>query len=200
MDEVMNFHIHVEKLSKKISSRIGMIQRASKYLEIKYRKIIFNSMVLPYFDYCSHIWSNIDAKIKNIIIRLHKRGCKMILKVPKLTPTDDVLKELNWSSLQDRWNKNKMCFMYKVLQNDCPAYLQDYLLKWTSATTMAHDMHRAKLCTCQRYRVKVADEQWHIQEPKTGTHYQSDYENQRHMISSNQNFTNVHNYITYVLI
>jgi hypothetical protein len=137
MDENMSFNSHVEKLSKKISSRIGMISRATKYLTLEYRKVLFNAMVLPYFDYCSHVWSNINVKERNVLVRLHKRGCRMILKVPKLTPTEDVLKELQWSSIEKRWVKNKACFMYKMLKGKHPDYMVKYF-------TESKDVHNHK--------------------------------------------------------
>ena len=88
-------------------------------------------MVLPHFDYCAHIWNNTDMKAKNIIIRLHKRGCRMILRVPKMTPTQDVLRELKWCSLQDRWDKSKNCFMNKLINKQCPDYstMKEYFVK-----------------------------------------------------------------------
>ncbi len=129
MDEILSFTTHVDKLSKKISSRIAMIQRASGYLTLENKKILFNTMVLPYFDYCSHVWSNVNSKTRNKLVRLHKRGCRMLLKVPKMTPTEDVLRQLSWGTLEKRWEKNRACFVYKMLNNEHPDYMTNYFVE-----------------------------------------------------------------------
>ena len=106
-----------------------MIQRASKYLSLEYRKMLFNAMVLPYFDYCSHVWSKLTKGRRTILIKLHKRGCRMLLRVPQRTPTVDVLKELKWCTLEKRWEKNQACIMYKVLNGNCPEYMKNYFVE-----------------------------------------------------------------------
>ncbi len=66
LDEVMTYKEHVSKVVKKISSRIGVLSK-------DYRKQLFNTIVLPHFDYCSQVWSNSTKSVLDPIIKLQKQ-------------------------------------------------------------------------------------------------------------------------------
>ena len=40
-------------------------------------------------------------------------------------PTKEIFRELNWQSLPDRWEKNKLMFMHKVKSNELPASMNN---------------------------------------------------------------------------
>ncbi len=50
LDEVMTDKEHVSKVAKKISSRIGFSSKVVRYVTLDYRKLLFNTIVLPHFD------------------------------------------------------------------------------------------------------------------------------------------------------
>ena len=56
MDININWHTHVEKNSKKISSKIGILCRVKPFLT----NTMFNSIVIPHFTYCEIIWASSD--------------------------------------------------------------------------------------------------------------------------------------------
>ena len=51
LDSSLKFTCHISKMSSKISSAIGVISRVSRYLPVVQRKMLYNAMVLPYFNY-----------------------------------------------------------------------------------------------------------------------------------------------------
>ncbi len=51
LDEVMLYKEHVSKVVKKISSKIGVLCKDVRYVTLDYRKLLFNTIVLPHFDY-----------------------------------------------------------------------------------------------------------------------------------------------------
>ncbi len=92
LDEVMTYKEHVSKVVKKISSRIGVLSEVVRYVTLDYRKLLFNTIVLPHFDYCSQVWSNSTKSVLDPIIKLQKRDSRML--------TEHVFKELKWTFIQ----------------------------------------------------------------------------------------------------
>ncbi len=99
LDEVMTYKEHVSKVVKKISSRIGVLSKVVRYGTLDYRKLLFNTIVLPHFDYCSQVWSNSIKSVLDPIIKLQKRNGRMLIGALRLTPTEHVFKELKWTDI-----------------------------------------------------------------------------------------------------
>ena len=53
IDENLAWKENIDNLSVKVSRAIGVIRRAKKYVKQDALKLMYNSLVLPYFDYCS---------------------------------------------------------------------------------------------------------------------------------------------------
>ena len=87
LDSSLKFTCHISKMSSKISSAIGVISRVSRYLPVVQRKMLYNAMVLPYFNYCSITWATADQKHLDVLERLQKRAGRMVLGVPSRTST-----------------------------------------------------------------------------------------------------------------
>ena len=85
LDSSLKFTSHISQMSSKISSAIGVVSRVSRYIPVVQRKMLYNAMVLPYFNYCSVMWSTADQKHLDVLERLQKRAGRMVLGVPSRT-------------------------------------------------------------------------------------------------------------------
>ncbi len=126
LDEVMIYKEHVSKDVKKISSRIGVLSKVVRYVTLDYRKLLFNTIVLPHFDYCSQVWSSSTKSVLDPIIKLQKRGGRNIIGAPKLTPTEHVFKELKWTDISTLWQQQKLCMVFKISKGDVLEYMLNY--------------------------------------------------------------------------
>ena len=52
VDENLCWNNHIDDISNKISRRLGVLKRVSSLLDINTAKLLFNSLILPIFDYC----------------------------------------------------------------------------------------------------------------------------------------------------
>ena len=102
-----------------------MTNSISKYLSIQNRKLLFNALVLPHFDYCSSVWSNATNSNLETLVKLYKRAGRMLLGVPWTTPTSEVLTSLGWTTLVDRWKYNKCSTLFNVLLSKNPSYIYE---------------------------------------------------------------------------
>ena len=65
IDDELNWSSQVDKLTTTTQRNISVIRRAKIYLAQNSLKLLYNSLVLPHFDYCSAVWSNINLKLLN---------------------------------------------------------------------------------------------------------------------------------------
>ncbi len=56
---------------------------------------------------------------------MQNRAARIITGRPYDIPAKEIFRELNWQSLPDRWEKNKLMFMHKVKSNELPASMNN---------------------------------------------------------------------------
>ena len=133
LDENLNFSEHLVETAKKISSRIGVLGRVRKFLPIKYRVMLYNALILPFFDYASTAWSNTLAKHTDPLVSLHGRAARLIVGV---SHTEEAIGALKWISLTDRWLCHRAVMMFKVAGGLVPDS-SVVSLNWMSITLKA---------------------------------------------------------------
>ena len=52
---------HVDKLNSKVSSRIGVLKRIRPFLDVPMAKPLYNTTILPLFDYCDVAWDSCNV-------------------------------------------------------------------------------------------------------------------------------------------
>ena len=110
VDSHISWSEHVDALSKKVSSRIGLMSRIRNYLDSSTSKLIYNPIVLPLFDYCDVVWDCCNASSKVKLQNLQNRARKVILKSE--SPQSKGL------TLDERRRFHKAAFMYKCLHHE----------------------------------------------------------------------------------
>ena len=58
IDSHLDYNVHLDKLCKNISSKLALLKRIKRYLNLDYRKLFYNGYVLPLINYCIVVWSN----------------------------------------------------------------------------------------------------------------------------------------------
>ena len=83
-------------------------------------KIMYNTLVLPHFDYCSLVWHNCSQMLKSKIQRLQNRAARVKTGDTHDTRSKDVLSKLSWSTLDERRCSQTTSFVTKALGKKCP--------------------------------------------------------------------------------
>ena len=74
IDEDLNWKEHILYVKSKISKNIFILYRARKLFNDKITRILYCSLILPYFTYCVEIWGNTYKTNLNTIIMLQKKS------------------------------------------------------------------------------------------------------------------------------
>ena len=64
--------------AQRFSKAIEIIRHAKPYVKKESLELMYQSLVLPYFDYCSLIWGNCNQILKGKIQRLQNRAARII--------------------------------------------------------------------------------------------------------------------------
>ena len=69
LDENLTWKSHISSLAIKISKSIGIIFRSSFFLSTSSLRMLYNSMILPYLNYCNLVWgSAYKSNLQRIVI------------------------------------------------------------------------------------------------------------------------------------
>ena len=56
IDEQLSWSPHIQKISNKISRTLGIMNRLKRFLPENILRLIYNSLILPYFQYSILTW------------------------------------------------------------------------------------------------------------------------------------------------
>ena len=94
IDEELNFTAHINKLRKKLSQKIGLLNKLCSYLSLNKRKLLYNVLIKPCIMYGSLVRTCCPKEDLNRIFRLQKRAARVILRVDARFRTVDNFKIL----------------------------------------------------------------------------------------------------------
>ena len=125
IDANLKWNDQVKNICRKVSNSLGIMRRIKQYVPQKSLISIYNTMILPHFDYGIVIWSNCNDSAINKVQKLQNTAMRIILSVPFRTHIDDMLKKLGFMDIRSRISYATGCMMFKVLNNMAPCYLSD---------------------------------------------------------------------------
>jgi hypothetical protein len=117
IDEHLLWNHQIQNTVTKASKGIGMMQRIKQFVPKSTLVKIYNAIVLSHFDYCSLVWDNccdyLKTDFRNYKTERPESSCTATGKTYEVS-SEDVLKELDWQSLNQRYKTNKSIFMHRI--------------------------------------------------------------------------------------
>ena len=77
---VTNHIVDIEEICKKICSGIGVLRRIRQFVPQGSLVTLYNSLIQPYFDYCSPLWDTCDKTLRNKLQILQNRAARVIIR------------------------------------------------------------------------------------------------------------------------
>ena len=129
---------HADIISNKCSRVIGTLYRIRHFIPIQIIVMLYNTLILPHFNYCVMAW----GYQCNRIIKLQKRALRIISKSKYNAHTEPLLKLHNILKIPDILTLQTLKFFYKFNKNELPAYMQNWPLIPSNAIHQ-HNTRRA---------------------------------------------------------
>ena len=74
LDETLSWDKHIAEIFKKVSKGLGALKRIRPYVPQSTLVTVYNTIILPYFDYCSTVWGSIGKCLGDRLQKLQNRG------------------------------------------------------------------------------------------------------------------------------
>ena len=89
---------------------------------------MYQSLVLPYLDYCSLVRANCNQTLKSKVQRLQNRAARVITGDSYDIRSKDILNKLGWKNLEGRRIPQTEAYVTKVLQGKFPENINEMLV------------------------------------------------------------------------
>ena len=126
IDNKLTWKDHVDDISRKISSVIGILNKLKFILPLPILINLYNTMILPYLTYCNIIWGKCALYLLQKMFLLQKRAIRIITKSPYLAHTEVLFKKLRILNIHDLHSYFAASFMFSYLKNFVPDTFKDF--------------------------------------------------------------------------
>jgi len=112
---------HVEHVSKKVSSVIGIMYRLKYIYPQAALRMLYNALILPHFNYCLLVWGS-RIILNHPLHVLQKKAIRLAYNKPYIAHTEPICKENQIIKLSDMFGFAVWKFYYRLMNNQLPAY------------------------------------------------------------------------------
>ena len=103
-------------------AHLAVIRRAGAYLPTKVSKMLYQSFMVPHFDYCV-VWHHCRASQTGRLERVQNYALRIILRKPPRTRSEPLRETLGMSTLKRRWQIQTVKQVHRCLLGRAPSYL-----------------------------------------------------------------------------
>ena len=114
LDENLNWKSHIENVRKKIFKNIAVLHKVKHFLHPQALRVLYCTLIMPYFMYCLEIWGNAYSVTIKPLILLQKKIIRIIHKVHRREHTHQLFINSKLLKLQDLINLQTLTVMYKA--------------------------------------------------------------------------------------
>ena len=87
LDKHLQWSDHVDAVIGKISKTCGILNKLKNRLPRHVLAIIYQSLILPYLQYCAIVWANCSSYMLDSVYIVQKRAIRIICDLPQGEPT-----------------------------------------------------------------------------------------------------------------
>lgn len=145
MDCHLEWNEQVNHTSKKIFSIIHSLKRLKHFLPDKLKLILVQTLVMPHFDYCDIILSNLNANLSSRLQRVHNACVRYICNIRKYDHVSPSFQTLSWLRLSDRRALHSLVLLFQILRTATPIYLASRFQNLSSYHQLSTRSHHNNL-------------------------------------------------------
>ena len=129
IDQNLSWKTHIAQINKTISRNIGVISKLRHILPQSILLMLYNTLILPYLNYCNIVWANTHRTKLKCLYLLQKRIVRIITLSHYQAHSRPLFKQLN---ILDVYQLNEyMCaiLIFKHVNTELPKYISDMFIK-----------------------------------------------------------------------
>ena len=114
-----------ENLIKSLNTRLGALKRISKVSSFKNRKMLANGIFMSKLTYLIALWGGCGTGLKRSLQMIQNKVARLVTRLDWSTPSEILLKQIDWLSVNQLIFSHSVLLVYKVGQNQIPKYLHE---------------------------------------------------------------------------
>jgi hypothetical protein len=132
IDHLLKWNIHVTELFKLLFSQKLNLLKSLYFLPTNERLQFYSKVKLLSITYGLLIWGSCGKTLFNELKRIHIREPKIIYGLDCQTPSDVVLRETKWTTLEKMYSQRLLVFVFKCYNGYHPESLEAQFTKYAS--------------------------------------------------------------------
>ena len=120
LDDRLSWKYHFDYISSSISRGTGILRKLKDALPNDVLFMLYNTLVLPYINYCNIVWGNGNITFINNILKLQKRALRICTGSHYLAHSDPLFHKLHSLKINDINVLQTAVFMFKLNANLLP--------------------------------------------------------------------------------
>ena len=129
------WHTHIKTITASATKVIGIMRK----LKYSFHRIALNqiymSHVLPILEYSCTVWDGCTVQDCLTLERLQNEAARIVTGLTRSVSLENLYRECGWRPLSKRRMKNKLVFMYNVVNERVPSYISDLIPPLVRETT-----------------------------------------------------------------
>ena len=117
LDRHLSFDNHTTYLRRKVMVKMKMLGRIRQYVSQSLAIMLYNSLILPDFDYADIIYDSFSKHNANKLQVMQNKCLKLCIKCDRRIPSDELHARAKMPLLSTRRNVHTCNFVYRGLNN-----------------------------------------------------------------------------------
>ena len=126
IDKHLTWNQHVNNISISIAKGIGILYKVKHYLLEDSLLMIYNTLILPYLNYCNIVWGNCHETKLNHILLLQKKAVRICTNSTYLAHTNPLYHRLKVFKIHDINTLQIAMFMFKYNKELLPPVFSNF--------------------------------------------------------------------------
>ena len=119
----LSWQAHIKAISSKIAKSTGIIIKSRQFFLSNTLCTLYNSLILPYLQYCSIIWASTYSSHLQPLFRLQKKALRIITHSPPGAHTYSLFNKFKILNIFNVYKYRVSCFVFLHMQKLLPSPL-----------------------------------------------------------------------------
>ncbi len=146
IDNHLKWDEQIKKVTKAFCAKVGQLRRMS-YLPVNVQEEIYFKNIIAAVTYGLTVWGTCTPSQMKDIEKIHLRAARIIYKIPKTTPENEVLLTANWDEIDYIYKRKILVLMHKAFYNSLPETLE---MHFKPLRTRSRDSHKFEIPRCSK--------------------------------------------------
>ena len=125
IDEKLSWNQHTDVVCNKLAKNIGLLYRFYSYPK-EVLLLLYNSLILPYLNYCIQIWANCSEQNMLRLLKLQKKAIRIVSHSDYRAHTMPIFDRLKILNIYNMYIYQSAIFMFSCSHSMLPGVLTNY--------------------------------------------------------------------------